>query len=162
LAYDDSSNWPTSAGVQGVLAYDDALNLAERRELTEEGAIYDGPAATPASEGTTALEEGAASKILNFTERDLQKGFMKHGDDFGLSGNWNPSRSADFSRAVNSFINDPAVVEISGTYRGAPATHFFNPATGVNVIATPGGQYVSGWQLGAGQLENLLRSGAVQ
>jgi len=108
------------------------------------------------------LEQGATSKILNFTERNLQKGFMKHGEDFGLEGNWNPSRSADFSRAVNSFINDEGVIEINGTYRGADVTHYFNPATDVNVIATPGGQYVSGWQLGVGQLENLLRSGAVR
>src|SRR2546423_1713 len=31
-----------------------------------------------AAEGV-ALEEGAFSKVVNFTERDLQKGFMKHG-----------------------------------------------------------------------------------
>jgi hypothetical protein len=123
-------------------------------------ALRAGAAGGAAAEGIEA--EGATSKILNFTERDLQKGFMKHGDDFGLSGNWNPSRSAEFSRAVNMHINDSTVAEISGTYRGAPVTHYFNPATGVNVIATPAGGYVSGWQLGAAQLENLLRSGAVQ
>ena len=44
-------------------------------------------------------------------------------------------------------INDPTVVEIAGAYRGVPVTHFYNPATGVNVIATPAGQYVSGWHL---------------
>jgi RHS repeat-associated protein len=108
------------------------------------------------------LEEGAFSKVLTFTERDVQKGFMKHGQDFGLSGKWNPGRSTEFSRAVNMHINDPAVVEIAGTYRGMPVTHFYNPATGVNVIVTPAGHYVSGWQLGVGQLENLLRSGAVR
>jgi hypothetical protein len=87
---------------------------------------------------------------------------MKHGEDLGLSGKWNPNRSADFSRAVNTHINDPVAVEIAGTYRGERATHFYNPATGVDVIATPTGAYVSAWQLGVGQLENLLRSGAVQ
>jgi RHS repeat-associated protein len=106
--------------------------------------------------------EGAFSRVLSFTERDLQKGFMKHGGDFGLSGNWNPSRSADFSRAVNQFINEPAVVEISGTYRGNAVTHFFNPATGVNVIATPSGGYVSGWTLSVEQMQNLFRAGALQ
>jgi RHS repeat-associated protein len=101
------------------------------------------------------------SKILNFTERDLVKGFMKHGDAFGLQGNWNPLRSADYSRAVNQFINDPAVVEMSGTYRAVPVTHFFNPATGVNVIATPGGKYISAWTLSTDQLQNLILRGSL-
>ena len=87
---------------------------------------------------------------------------MKHGPDFGLKGNWNPSRSADFSRAINQHINDPTVTAISGTYRGEPVIHYFNPATGVNVIADPGGNFVSGWRLGVEQMENLLRSGALQ
>jgi len=109
-----------------------------------------------------ALEEGAFSRVLSFTERDLQKGFTKHGADFGLDGSWNPSRAADFSQAINQFINDPLVVEISGTYRGEAVTHFFNPVTGVNVIASPAGAYVSGWRLSVGQMWNLFRLGAVQ
>ena len=42
FASHDPSNRPAAAGVRGGLAYDDALNLAERRELTE-GAIYAAP-----------------------------------------------------------------------------------------------------------------------
>jgi hypothetical protein len=105
--------------------------------------------------------EGAASRVLGFTARNLQKGFTKHGADFGLKGNWKPSRAADFSRTINQHINDPVVTAIEGTYRGAPATHYFNPATGVNVIADLAGNYVSGWRLGVEQMENLFRSGAV-
>jgi Colicin D len=90
-----------------------------------------------------------------------QKGFTKHGADFGLSGSWNPSRAGDFSRVINQHINDESVVELAGTYRGDPVTHYFNPATGVNVMATPDGQFVSGWQLSSGQLENILRSGSL-
>jgi hypothetical protein len=119
------------------------------RQLARAG-IYLAATVVPfVSGGLSALErktaegavqaEGAFSKILGFTERGLQKGFMKHGGDFGLSGNWNPGRSVDFSRVVNQFINSPGVVEISGTYRGNAVTHFFNPVTGVNVIATPSG-----------------------
>jgi hypothetical protein len=110
----------------------------------------------------TAEAEGAFSRVVRFTERNLVKGFMKHGGDFGLSGNWNAARSVEFSRAINQFINEPAVIQISGTYRGNAVTHFFNPATGVNVITTPSGEYVSGWSLSVEQLENLLRAGALQ
>ena len=123
-----------------------------------EGAAIEGAGA----EAAPALEEGAFSKIAQFSEHNLQKGFTKHGADFEMAGNWNPARGADFSRTVNMHLNDPAVVEIAGTYRGAPVTHFYNPATGVNVMLNPAGQYVSGWRLGAGQLETLLRYGGVQ
>ena len=39
------------------------------------------------------------------------------------------------------------------------ATHFLDPKTGVNVIADPAGNYVSGWKLGAEQLESVLTTG---
>jgi len=59
LAYDEFSNWPTAAGLRGVLAYDGAVELTERRELTE-GAIYDATAPTTAAEG---LEGGGMAAI---------------------------------------------------------------------------------------------------
>ena len=125
-------------------------------------AASEAKACKAAAAAAPALEEGASSKIAEISQRNLQKGFMKHGADFGLSGNWSANRGADFSRAVNSHINDAVVVEIAGTYRGAPVTHFFNPATGVNVMLNPAGQYVSGWQLGTRQLETLLSHGGLQ
>lgn len=103
--------------------------------------------------------QGAFGRILGFTERNLQKGFTKHGADFGMTGNWNPSRAADFSRAVNQHINAPGVRSITGTYRGSPVTHYVDPRTGLNVIADQAGNYVSGWRLGAEQLEGVLTTG---
>jgi hypothetical protein len=103
--------------------------------------------------------QGAFSRILGFTERNLQKGFTKHGADFGLSGNWNPGRAAEFSRAVNQHINSPGVRTITGTYRGNPVTHYLDPSSGLNVVADPAGNYVSGWRLGAEQLEGVLTTG---
>ncbi len=103
--------------------------------------------------------EGAFSRVLGFTQRNLQKGFTKHGADFGLTGKWNPARAADFSRAANQHINAPGVRAITGTYRGNPATHFLDPKTGVNVTADPAGNYVTGFKLGAEQLESVLTTG---
>jgi len=90
------------------------------------------------------------------------KGFTKHGADFGLTGNWNPARAAEFSRAVNQHINAPGVRAISGTYRGNPATHFLDPETGLNVIADAAGNYISDWKLGEEQLKNVLTTGSLQ
>jgi RHS repeat-associated protein len=100
-----------------------------------------------------------ASKILRRTERQLQKGFSKHAADFGLTGNWNPSRAADFSRAIHTHINSPDVREIAGIYRGIEGTNYLNPSTGLNVFADAAGNFVTGFRLTAEQLSSVLNSG---
>jgi hypothetical protein len=48
-------------------------------------------------------------------------------------------------------------------YRGTiDALHYYNPATGVNVVATPAGKYITAYQLGYEQLEDLLYTGNPQ
>ena len=79
--------------------------------------------------------KGGASKVLQIGDRDLQKVFGKHGKDFGLSGNWNPERATDASRAINAHINDSATKILKGTYRGQNVFHYLNLRTGLNVIA---------------------------
>lgn len=97
--------------------------------------------------------------MLGRTPQALQKFFTKHGSDFGLKGNWNPAGAADASRAIHQHINNPAVRAIEGTYRGNPVRRFVDPQTGLNVIAGPGGNFVSGWRLGAEQLAGVLTTG---
>jgi hypothetical protein len=111
------------------------------------------PAATP------SLGQAGVSRILNFSPAQLQKGFTKHGADFGLSGNWNPSRAADYSRAVHQHINSTAVQVIPGTYRGQAVIHYVDPQTGLNVTSTLSGNYIGGWRLSAEQLQSVLSSG---
>jgi hypothetical protein len=116
--------------------------------------------AEAASGSLLAARAGAgASKVLGQTPRNLQKFFGKHGSDFGLSGNWNPSRAADASRVINQHINSPGVRAIEGAYRGNPATHFLDPKTGLNVVADPAGNFVTGYRLGAEQLQGVLTTG---
>jgi hypothetical protein len=91
--------------------------------------------------------------------RNLQKMFDKHGSDFGLSGNWNPSRAADMQNAILNHVNSSGVQRIAGTYRGANVTHVVNPQTGLNVILDQSGNVVGGWRLGAEQLQSVLTSG---
>ena len=100
-----------------------------------------------------------ASTVLLRTPRNLQKFFGKHGADFGLTGNWNPSRAADASRAIHQHINSPGVRTIQGPYRGNPATHYLDPRTGLNVVADRAGNFVTGYRLGPDQLSDLLTTG---
>jgi RHS repeat-associated protein len=104
-------------------------------------------------------EAGAVSRIAGFSDSSLMKGFMKHGEDFGLTGNWNPQRSAEFSRAINMHINRSDIQVISGTYRGQKVSHYLDPRTGLNVMLDESGNYLSGWRLGDDQLESVLSSG---
>jgi pyocin large subunit-like protein len=88
-----------------------------------------------------------------------QKFFTKHGADFGLKGNWNLGSTADASRTIHQHINNPAVRAIEGTYRGNSVTHFVDPKTGLNIVADSAGNFVSGWRLGAEQLQSVLTTG---
>ncbi|MGH9817010.1 MAG: colicin D domain-containing protein [Candidatus Acidiferrales bacterium] len=52
---------------------------------------------------------------------------------------------------------------MEGTYRGVQnVIHNFDASTGLNVITTRSGEFISGWRLSAEQIGNLLRNGNVQ
>ena len=94
--------------------------------------------------------------VALFTQRNIQKGFQKHGADFGITGNWNPSRGREFVEAVNRHINGSDVTAISGGYRGNPGfTHYFNSKTNVNVVLDGQGNYVTGYKLTPAQVNDL-------
>jgi RHS repeat-associated protein len=102
---------------------------------------------------------GQTSRVLTRNGKTLQKMFGKHGADFGLKGNWNPSRATDISRAIHIHINDAAVKIIKGTYRGEDVVHYVNPNTGLNVFSNLSGELLGVWKLGAEQLKSVLKTG---
>jgi hypothetical protein len=105
--------------------------------------------------------EGAASKIIYASKSLLQKGLMKagHAEALGVVSACTKDGCARFSRALNMFVNDAAVVEFAGKYHGAPALHFYNPVTGVNVVVSHAGEYVTVFRPGETQLTDLLLKG---
>ncbi len=104
--------------------------------------------------------KGASSRILGNSAEQLQRKF-KHAGDFGVIGNYSRANAAEFSRALNQHINSDTVKAISGTYRGNPVTHYLDPGTGLNVIADPAGNFVSGWRLHSAQLQNVFSRGSL-
>jgi hypothetical protein len=99
-----------------------------------------------------------SSNVLLSTSKQLQAKF-KHASDFGVSGNYNKANAGKFSSAINQHINSTGVQTINGTYRGQPVIHYLNPNTGLNVISSPTGQFISGWKLNSTQLQNVLQHG---
>ncbi len=101
-----------------------------------------------------------SSRILNTTTKQLQAKF-KHAVDFGVTGNWNKAAAGKFNSAINQYINSAGVKTINGAYRGQSVIHHVNPNTGLNVISSPSGQFISGWKLNPVQLQNVLKHGGL-
>lgn len=110
--------------------------------------------------GLLAFVKGSNSvnKVITFTEKQLQKKF-KHAADFGIQGNYNKKNAQLFKNAIAQHINNANVKTISGTYRGNPVNFFVDPSTGLNVLTTDTGKFISGWKLSSEQLNDVLTKG---
>ena len=113
-----------------------------------------------ADDSHAARAGGEASQVLLRTCQQLQAKF-KHAKDFGVVGNYSKATAAEFSRAIHQHINSPGVRAIQGTYHKQPVIHFLDPSSGLNVIADPAGNFVSGWRLSPAQLQNVLTHGGL-
>eukprot|EP01132_Coremiostelium_polycephalum_P005883 gene5883-7323_t len=77
-----------------------------------------------------------SSRIILTNSRQLQSKF-KHALDFGIEG----------------------IQIIHGTYRNAnnPVVFYLNPETGLNIISTASGQFISGAKLSSAQVNDILK-----
>jgi hypothetical protein len=93
----------------------------------------------------------------------LRHVYSKHAADFGVIGPWSAANGSLFERALRDHINDPAIIKIQGTFRGAlNVTHYYDLATHRNVMVDAADDLVSAWRLSAQQVSHLLVSGNVQ
>jgi len=90
----------------------------------------------------------------------LQSKF-KHAKDFGVTGNYSKANGVAFSKAIHQHINSPGVRTIQGTYHKQPVAHYLDPSSGLNVMADPAGNFISGWKLNPAQLQNVLTHGGL-
>ena len=97
-------------------------------------------------------------EMFSISNSKLQQKF-KHAGDFGVSGNFNSENAERFRDAIHGHIYNSGTTSVSGTYRGAPVTHYVNPNNGLNVIVNSENTFVSGWRLSKQQLGNVLSRG---
>jgi RHS repeat-associated protein len=109
------------------------------------------------TEGNT----GSGLPELKFTTSSLQHTYSNHAADFGFTGNWNKAAGDLFKKALAAHVGAPDTSRIAGTFRGNPAIHNVDPATGIDVIQDPAGELVSGWRLNPQQLWNVLTRGSL-
>lgn len=90
--------------------------------------------------------------------KQLEKKF-KHADALDVTTPRGKQGFQDFKKAIDDFMDSPAVKHRDGTYRGDPVTLSVNPSTGQCVILKPDGSFLSAWRLNQQQLENVIRTG---
>ncbi|MFV0490081.1 MAG: colicin D domain-containing protein, partial [Vibrio fluvialis] len=102
----------------------------------------------------------ASSCCVSIDERQLQKKY-KHASDFGINGPYNKSNADAYAQAVQGHVSAPSTQQIIGTYRGDPVIHYLDPKSGLNVITDTSGNFLSGWKLNPGQLQNVIGRGSL-
>jgi hypothetical protein len=91
---------------------------------------------------------------LRVSARQLQKKF-KHAADFGVTGPYTAESAEAFEAALHSHVAGASVHQ-SGTYRGTAVTFHVDSSSGVVVIESSSGEFVSGWRLPAAKVQLLL------
>jgi RHS repeat-associated protein len=91
----------------------------------------------------------------------LQKKFTKHAGDFGVTGPYNSANAAAFDRAIQTFIGDSGTQVMQGFFNRSQQSIIIhvNPQTGLSVMATQSGGFISGWKLNPQQLQHVLTTG---
>jgi hypothetical protein len=83
----------------------------------------------------------------------------KHAADFGVTEPRGRTGFDNFYKALKQVVDDPATMHIQGTFRGQPAILNYNSNSGLCVIQTPDGRFISGWELDPEQVENVVNRG---
>ena len=101
---------------------------------------------------------------LGFPTRSIQHTFSRHAHDFGITENWNKQTAAEFQQVLTDHITtNKNVVAIKGTHRTkVEVTHYYDPATRLNVMIDKHGNLEGAWKLDEDQITNLMNSGNVQ
>lgn len=83
----------------------------------------------------------------------------KHASNFGVTEPRGRDGFDKYEAAVRNHVDDPKTMHIDGTYRGDPAILNYNPDTGLVVVQSPKGDFISGWKLSPTQEQYVLNEG---
>jgi Colicin D len=136
------------------------------REITGGGApVGEGPFGEGGKPGGGGGGRIVAPNVKTISEVPLQSDRLQierkflHAADFGVTDPRGRVGFDNFARALEQEVNDPETIHINGTYRGDPAILNYNPNSGLCVIETPDGKFVSGWKLSDSQINNVVSQG---
>lgn len=86
---------------------------------------------------------------------------FKHAPVLGVEGNYNKENAHKFMEAIRSYIQDPAVEQIVGTFRGDPVIHYYHKERKINAMTELNGVFISVWGLTPPQIIHLEERGSL-
>ncbi|WP_280465750.1 colicin D domain-containing protein [Nocardia brasiliensis] len=104
--------------------------------------------------------EDSAVASLTINPRQLQK-MYKHAPDFGVKTPWGSAGKAEYEDALQKHMASSDTQHIQGAYRATPAVLHYNPNTGLVLVQSPSGEFVSGWKVSPAQAANIIRTGSL-
>jgi hypothetical protein len=110
--------------------------------------------------GALGLPGGGRFPQLSVTLGQLEAKF-KHAADFGVLEPRGRPGFAAFRSAIDDFLRHPATRRIHGKYRGQEVILSFQPRTGLVVVQSRAGEFVSGWRMTKKQLGHVLSKGVL-
>jgi hypothetical protein len=84
-----------------------------------------------------------------------------HASDFGVDAPRGRAGFDAFEKALQQVVDDPNTLHIQGTYRGQPVILNYNPDSGLCVIQSRDGSFISGWKLTSQQATYVLSEGTL-
>jgi hypothetical protein len=84
---------------------------------------------------------------------------FKHAVDFGVTEPRGRAGFDAFENAIKHHVDDPSTLHIEGLYRGDAAIFNYNATTGLVVVQSTDGAFVSGWRVTETQARYILEQG---
>jgi len=106
---------------------------------------------------------GEINRTISISSKQLQKKYLKHSADFGVTGNYNKARGEAFRKAIEAHVGKSTTTPIAGLYKrgNIEVVHYLDLKTGINVMKDLQGNFISGWKLSPAQLKNVLEKGTL-
>lgn len=143
---------------QGVKATKDLKRLRAVLDRIKSLARREAPTAPKLHPTIGPAVRTTGAKPLGTTRAQIESKY-KHAEDFGVTESRGKAGFDEFEQAVKHHVDNQSTIHIDGTYRGNPAILNYNPETGLVVVQSPAGQFISGWRLTEVQIANVLQYG---
>ena len=94
-----------------------------------------------------------------FDFKQVKSKYKKHAHEFGINEKESADSIKKFRAAMQAHCESMNTRVITGTYKKAPAVHFVDPNSRMNVVMDRSGNFWTTYKLSSNQLNTLLTTG---
>jgi hypothetical protein len=114
----------------------------------------------PTNEVTTAVN---TVRAFSYSAKSLQHAFSRHASQLGFQGNWSRENAARFGEFLTNHVRNAGTQAIQGGYRDMTnVIHYYNSASGINVITDANGNLIAAFKLSEAQIRYLTTTGVIK